>query len=149
MRKLDKIILHSTATPEGRHVDAAEITRWHLERGFDTIGYHFVIQLDGTIELGRFINKVGAHTKGKNRGSVGIAYVGGCDADMEPKDTLNDKQHESLLLLVDEIRNRYGDLSLHGHNEFSNKACPSFDVIEKFGWDYCLRSPEEGDTEES
>ena len=128
---------------------AATIKEWHLDRGFSDIGYHFVIGIDGTIELGRPINKVGAHTKGKNRGSVGIAYVGGLDADMEPKDTLTDKQHENLMLLVDEIRNRYGDLTLHGHNEFAAKACPSFDVIDKFGWDYCLRSPEEEDTEEN
>ena len=67
MRRIDQIIVHCTATPAGRETSVDEIRRWHLERGFSDIGYHFVIGLDGCIEDGRPLVKIGAHCKGKNR----------------------------------------------------------------------------------
>lgn len=134
MRELKRIILHCSATPEGREVTVDEIRKWHKRRKFKDIGYHFVIDLEGNIHKGRRIEEVGAHTKGENRDSIGICYVGGCDEDLNPKDTLNAKQAGAFVLLVTALRRQYGHLTIHGHNEFANKACPSFDVKQKFGW---------------
>lgn len=84
-RHINRIIIHSTATPQGREVSVDDITRWHIARGFSTIGYHYLIGLDGTIDLGRSIHQIGAHAKGQNRRSIGVAYVGGCDSDMNQR----------------------------------------------------------------
>ena len=100
MRKINKIIIHCTATPEDREHDLADITRWHKARGFNTIGYHFLIHIDGTIERGRSIKKPGAHTSGQNQDSIGIAYVGGMTKDMsKAKDTRTTAQKDSLIKL--------------------------------------------------
>ena len=130
MRKIDKIILHCSATPEGRDHDVEDIRRWHLRRGFSDIGYHYLIHIDGTIEPGRPIEKRGAHTAGFNKGSIGICYVGGMDKDMKhPKDTRTKAQKDSLIKLMHELIYKYNkDMTIHGHNEFANKACPSFNV---------------------
>lgn len=131
-RKIDKIILHSTATPEGMDVDAKRITTWHKHRGFATIGYHYVVKLDGTIEEGRSIHDVGAHAKGYNRTSIGVVYAGGCDEDMNPKDTRTEEQSMALVNLLSALMEMYPNATLHGHNEFTQKACPSFNVQEEY-----------------
>ena len=130
MRKINKIIIHTTATPEGRDHDVADITRWHKARGFNTIGYHFLIHIDGTIERGRSIKKSGAHTSGQNSSSIGIAYVGGMTKDMsKPKDTRTKEQKDSLVKLMQELIYKYNkDMQIFGHRDFANKACPSFDA---------------------
>lgn len=134
MRKINKIIIHCTATPEGREHDVADIRRWHLKRGFNDIGYHYLIHIDGTIEEGRPINKQGAHCSGENRGSIGICYVGGMSKDMKKaKDTRTIKQKDSLILLMIQLMYKYNkDMTIHGHNEYSNKSCPSFNVQEEY-----------------
>jgi len=134
MRKINKIIIHCTATPEDRPHDVADITRWHLARGFNTIGYHYLIHLDGKIEKGRDISRSGAHTTGQNRNSIGICYVGGMTKDMKKaKDTRTPKQKDSLILLMIQLMYKYNkDMTIHGHNEFANKACPSFNVQEEY-----------------
>jgi len=134
MRKINKIIIHCTATPEGREHDVADIRRWHLKRGFNDIGYHFLIHIDGTIEEGRPINKQGAHCSGQNRGSIGICYVGGMSKDMKKaKDTRTQAQKDSLIKLMHELIYKYNkDMTIHGHNEYANKACPSFNVQEEY-----------------
>jgi N-acetylmuramoyl-L-alanine amidase len=134
-RKLTRIILHCTATPEGRHVSVDTINSWHLKRGWKGIGYHYVILLDGTVENGRDVKKIGAHTSGHNQDSIGVCYVGGMDAgNKKAKDTLNQLQEVAMVNLIKALREEYGELSLHGHNEFANKACPSFNVKTKFHW---------------
>ena len=134
MRKINKIIIHCTATPEGREHDVADIRRWHLKRGFNDIGYHYLIHIDGTIEEGRPINKQGAHCSGENRGSIGICYVGGMSKDMKKaKDTRTQAQKDSLIKLMHELIYKYNkDMTIHGHNEYANKACPSFNVQEEY-----------------
>lgn len=129
MRKIDKIIVHCTATPEGRDVTVEEITRWHRARGFRTIGYHYLIRLDGTVCPGRPENEIGAHCKGENARSVGICYAGGLASDGKtPKDTRTAAQRASLRRLVADLRERYPGATVHGHREFAAKACPCFDV---------------------
>ena len=135
MRPLKRIILHCTATPEGKHFDVATIRRWHVkDRGWKDIGYHYVIYIDGSVHEGRPIEQAGAHTSGHNADSIGITYVGGCDAKMKAKDTLNEAQETAMVNLIKSLRELYGEMSLHGHNEFAAKACPSFKVKDKFGW---------------
>lgn len=128
MRDINKIILHCTATPEGRDVSVDTIRQWHLDRGWSDIGYHYIIYLDGTIKEGRPVERQGAHVRGYNKNSIGIAYVGGCDANMSPKDTRTNAQKIAIWDLITELMNRHINSNLHGHNEFSSKACPSFDV---------------------
>ena len=129
MRDIDKIIIHCSATPEGRDVKTSTIKQWHTAKGWSDIGYHYVIELDGSVNMGRDIDRIGAHTRGENTGSIGICYVGGMDANMKnPKDTRTAKQKEGLKCLISDLRSTYGDLTVHGHNEFASKACPSFDV---------------------
>ena len=134
MREIDKIIIHCTATPEGRNITVKEVRQWHLARGFNDIGYHYVILLDGTVQAGRPVSRVGAHVKGQNTGSIGIAYAGGIDRSGAAKDTLNPAQETAMVNLINDLRERFGHLTLHGHNEFDNKACPSFNVKTKFQW---------------
>jgi len=129
MRNINKIIIHCTATPRGRHVTVADVDRWHRARGFNCIGYHFLIYLDGSIHRGRDIERVGAHCSGHNASSVGIAYVGGVEADGKtPSDTRTDAQKTALRSLVTSLCKRFPSASIHGHNEFAAKACPCFDV---------------------
>lgn len=135
MRPLDKIILHCSATREGQHITVETMRQWHLKRGWKDIGYHYVIYIDGSVHEGRPIEQVGAHTSGQNTGSIGICYVGGVDKDGKtPKDTLNELQETAMVNLIKALREEYGDMTLHGHNEYAAKACPSFKVYEKFNW---------------
>ena len=134
MREINRIILHCSATPEGRDVSTETIRNWHmLDRGWSDIGYHFVVLLDGTIEAGRPLDKAGAHCKGHNADSIGVCYIGGTDADGNPKDTMDGCQEAAIKELIYSLRMVWDKhLTLHGHNEFSDKACPSFKVSEKF-----------------
>lgn len=128
MRKINKIIIHCSATPEGREVSVREIDNWHRQQGYNGIGYHYLIGLDGSVNAGRPESSIGAHCRGHNRDSIGVCYVGGCDAKMKPKDTRTPQQRTALRRLVAELQGRYPGATLHGHNEFAAKACPSFDV---------------------
>ncbi len=129
MRKIDKIIIHCTATPEGRITTVADVTTWHKQRGFNTIGYHYLVGLNGEIWKGRDENVIGAHCEGKNATSVGVCYVGGLSKDGKTaKDTRTASQNASLLKLIRDLKVKYPLATIHGHNEFAHKACPSFDV---------------------
>ena len=133
MRNIDKIIVHCSATPEGRDVQISEIKRWHVgERNWSDIGYHYVILLDGTVEIGRSMSRNGAHVRGHNKNSVGIAYVGGTDSAGNPKDTRTLAQKHSLQLLLVFLKSVYPKAGIYGHRDFSSKACPSFDAKEEY-----------------
>jgi N-acetylmuramoyl-L-alanine amidase len=133
MRRIDEIIIHCTATKEGVDVDAKTIDKWHKQRGWKGIGYHYVIKLDGTVEKGRNDEEVGAHCTNHNAHSIGIVYVGGLDNNGKPKDTRTDAQKESMWNLLRILLIKYPTANVHGHNEFSNKACPCFDVQKECG----------------
>ena len=129
MNNPKEIILHCAATPEGQNFTAADIEKWHKQRGFKKIGYHYVIDLDGKIEKGRDEKESGAHCVNHNSKSIGINYIGGLAKDGKtPKDTRTPQQKESMYKLVDDVMTRYNIplSSVHGHYEFANKACPSF-----------------------
>lgn len=129
MRKINKIIVHCSATPEGREVTVEEIDKWHKANGWKGIGYHYVVYLDGSIHEGRDEKEVGAHCAGQNTNSIGICYIGGVEADGKtPKDTRTEAQKKSLLELLKKLKEKYPNATIHGHREFASKACPSFDA---------------------
>ena len=134
-RKIEKIILHCAATPEGRDVKTETIKSWHVKgNGWSDIGYHFVIELDGAVKNGRPLHRSGAHTKGgHNATSIGVCYVGGIDKDKKPKDTRTDAQRKAMDKLIADLKMDHPTATIHGHNEFAAKACPSFDVSKEYG----------------
>lgn len=132
-RRIDKIIIHCTATPEGRDYTVADITMWHKMRGFSDIGYHYVIYRDGTIHEGRNVNVAGAHTVGYNSNSIGVCYVGGLTKDgTTPKDTRTTAQKDALEKLMITLKANYPKATIHGHREYANKACPCFDARREY-----------------
>jgi|TARA_R110002012_G_scaffold143118_1_gene301234 N-acetylmuramoyl-L-alanine amidase len=135
MRKIDKIIVHCSGTPELTDFDVKDIRDWHVNgNSWSDVGYHFIIKLDGTIQDGRPIKKIGAHVKGKNRSSIGICYIGGMNRDMtEWEDTRTEKQKESLLKLINDLKKRFPNTIVYGHKDFTNKKlCPSFDAKNEY-----------------
>lgn len=132
-RIINEIIVHCSATREGRDYTVADITKWHKQRGFNDIGYHYVIYRDGSIHNGRDVNLVGAHCTNHNAHSIGVCYIGGCKTDgTSPKDTRTDAQKEGLLSLLKDLRKKYPFAKIHGHRDFANKACPSFDATKEY-----------------
>lgn len=131
--KPTEIILHCSATKEGKDFTVADIDRWHKARGFRKVGYQYIIYRDGSIHTGREDNEAGAHCIGHNAKAIGICYIGGVDKDGRPKDTRTPQQRESMIMLVKDLMAKYNiPLSnIFGHYQFQNKACPSF-KIEKF-----------------
>lgn len=133
MRKINEIIVHCTATPEGKNFKAADIDGWHKQRGWDEIGYHHVVDLDGTVEPGRPESRQGAHCLGHNANSIGVVYVGGLASDGKtPKDTRTPQQKAALVKLLTELKQRYPGATIHGHRDFAAKACPSFDATTEY-----------------
>lgn len=129
MRPIKEIIIHCTATPEGREVTIGELRRWHRQRGFSDVGYHYIIHLDGRVEAGRAVEEAGAHCQGHNRASIGVCYIGGVGKDGKtPKDTRTEAQKASLARLTERLLRLYPGAEVLGHNQLSAKACPSFDV---------------------
>lgn len=130
MRTIKEIIIHCSATAEGKDFTVEDIRRWHVKgNGWKDIGYHYVIYRDGSIHLGRKLEQEGAHCLHHNTNSIGICYIGGCAADGKTaKDTRTPEQKRALLSLVKELKYQYPDATIHGHREFDKKACPSFDV---------------------
>lgn len=129
-RKITEIIVHCTATPEGKDFTVDTIRSWHLANGWKDIGYHYVVYRDGTIHAGRPEAQVGSHVAGHNSGTLGIVYVGGVASDGKtPKDTRTSQQRAALLDLAKALIAKYPAIKkVTGHNQYAAKACPSFDV---------------------
>ena len=149
VRKITGIVVHCSATAEGKDFDASDIEKWHKERKFNRIGYHFVIKLDGTIQTGRELTMVGAHVSGYNAHTIGICYIGGLDGKGKAKDTRTDEQKESLLWLIRAIKRHIkggASFTVKGHRDYSPdqnrdgiiqaheriKECPCFEVMEEY-----------------
>ena len=132
-RTIKELIVHCSATPEGKDYSVDTIRQWHLQRGFSDIGYHYVIYRDGSIHIGRDESIIGAHCTGHNTNSIGVCYIGGCASDGKtPKDTRTIEQKQSLVKLLKELKTKYPQASIHGHRDFSSKACPSFDATKEY-----------------
>jgi N-acetyl-anhydromuramyl-L-alanine amidase AmpD len=137
MRAIVGIIVHATATRpdflEGLPTSAkvAEVRRWHMDdRGWSDIGYHYLIDRDGTVAEGRPVERTGAHVSGHNTGTVGVSLFGGhSSAETDAfADHFTEAQDRALRALLGELRDRFGDVPLTGHNEYAAKACPGFNV---------------------
>lgn len=134
MRTITLIIIHCSATPEGRRLDFETCRRDHIRhRGFTDIGYHFYITRDGEIHRGRPLEKVGAHCKNHNRHSIGICYEGGLSADCTPADTRTLMQKGSMLALLRELRLLFPKALIVGHHDLNPvKPCPCFDAVKEY-----------------
>ncbi len=134
-KKTTEIIVHCSATPEGKDFTVEQIRQWHKARGFEDIGYHYVVYRDGSVHAGRQEDMVGAHCVGQNSVSVGVCYIGGVAADVKtPKDTRTAAQKVSLRKLLTSLSRKYHlpKGSIHGHRDFAKKACPSFDATKEY-----------------
>lgn len=144
-RRIDRIIIHCSAVRPDQTSSARQIDQWHRARGWKMIGYHYVIRRDGTVEKGRPEEMVGAHTKGINFHSIAICYEGGL-AEVRsnpaakkpsaetyvPADTRTPQQKAALIKLIRELKTRYPNATVHGHNEFAQKACPCFPARDEY-----------------
>jgi len=132
-KPIAQIIIHASYSPTHLDIGADTIRQWHLERGFDDIGYHYVIRRDGTVEKGRPLEYIGAHCLGQNSDSIGICLVGG----WEEKFDYTQFQMRALDDLVSSLLDTYGTIKkIAGHNEYTRKkACPCFNVAEFYKYD--------------
>jgi N-acetylmuramoyl-L-alanine amidase len=138
MRPLNEIIIHCTDTPahwwesKSAREKVAEVRRWHVkERGWSDIGYHFLVDRDGTVVTGRPLEKVGAHVKGHNLGTIGISLFGGYGG--AATDAFDDHftldQEEALRKLIAKLKKDHPTITkVSGHNQYASKACPCFSV---------------------
>lgn len=148
MRQINKIVIHCSATREGdTSITADTIDAWHKARGWKGIGYHFIINIDGSIESGREIKEVGAHAYGHNADSIGIVYIGGLNKKGKPKDTRTIAQKMSMNLLVEVLKGVFPEAEVLGHRDLSpdvdgdgivepwewTKACPCFNAKKEYG----------------
>lgn len=130
LNQVKYIVIHCTDTPAGREVTVADVVKWHKARGFEDIGYHYLIGLDGTVHLGRSVRYQGAHCKAVNTCSIAICYVGGRTSS-DPRswdDTRTEAQKIALRRLVVELQRQHPGALVRGHRDFDPKACPCFDV---------------------
>jgi len=129
-RKVYCTFIHCSASDNPAHDDVSVITQWHIERGWNTIGYHYFIKKDGTIQEGRSLERIPAAQKGYNTGSIAIC-LHGLDIDL-----FTEEQFNSLRDLCNQISDSYYEMTFHGHNEVNpNKTCPVFNVKEVLNLD--------------
>lgn len=154
MNKIDAIVVHCSATLAGQDIGKSEINQMHVARGFNCIGYNFVVRIDGTIETGRSMQIDGAHCNSKgfsgvsyNKHSIGICYVGGLDKSGKAADTRTDAQKKALRELIAKLVKEYPDIKeILGHRDTSPdldgdgivepnewiKMCPCFDAATEY-----------------
>jgi hypothetical protein len=150
MRKLNKIVVHCTATRPEWWADksaaqkVAEVRRWHVEdRGWSDVGYHWLVDRSGEVVEGRPLERAGAHAKGHNANSIGIAIFGGHGGNASDRfeDNFTKEQDVALRKLIAKLKDRYPIGSVIGHNEVANKACPTFEVSKWLVGEPISRSP--------
>ena len=128
----DFIAIHCSATSSKQNIGAKDIDKWHRAKGWQCIGYHYVIRRDGTVEEGREEGVIGAHVENWNHNSLGICMVGGVNADdvNKAENNFTKEQFASLKQLLVDLKHRYPKAKIQGHRDFPKvaKACPSFEV---------------------
>ncbi len=134
MRRIDYIVVHSSASPEGREDTVEDVRRWHAARRFKDIGYHFIIELDGICFDGRPLSQAGAHVRGHNPNTIGICYIGGTDntPEKKPKDTRTEAQKRTLRKLISDLKQMFPNATVLGHRDLAATACPSFDAKSEY-----------------
>lgn len=145
-RPIELIVIHCTATPEYSELPPAVLDQIHRRRGFAACGYHYYIRRDGSIHPMRPVDRPGAHARGYNARSIGIAYEGGLTATGTPSDTRTEPQRRALRALLTELRAAYPAARIVGHRDLSPdrnhngtiepeewiKQCPCFDAIPEY-----------------
>lgn len=132
-RTINEIIVHCTATRRNQPVTVEDVRRWHKEKGWADIGYHYLVYLNGEIHKGRPEDVAGAHCAGHNAHSIGVCYVGGLDLlGRDPEDTRTEQQKTALDSLLRQLKTKYPEARICGHRDFANKACPSFDATREY-----------------
>ena len=141
-RRITELIVHCSATPEGKDYTVDDLRNWHKQQGWSDIGYHYVIYRNGAIMLGRDVDIIGAHCQkdGHNTNSIGICYIGGLEYKentythlLKAKDTRTEEQKAALLSLLYDLRKLYPNARIYGHRDFdSSKECPSFDAKNEY-----------------
>jgi N-acetylmuramoyl-L-alanine amidase len=134
MREINYIVIHCAATKPSMDVPIERVRKWHLDRGWSDIGYHYYITRDGKINKGRDLSIIGAHVSGYNKNSIGICYEGGINEKGDPEDNRTDEQKKSLLKVVKVLKFVFKNAVVQGHRDFPNvkKACPSFDAKNEY-----------------
>lgn len=143
MRPINLLAVHCSATPAARDIGVAQIRAMHLQRGFNDVGYHYVIRRDGRVEKGRPDAVVGAHVQGHNARSIGICLIGGVKPDGKTAEAnFTPAQYDSLEQLLRQLRKSWPKARICGHRDLSPdrdgdgvvekhewlKDCPCFDV---------------------
>jgi len=119
---IERVILHCSDSPHGRGDDAETIHQWHLERGWDGIGYSYVITESGKIQAGRPHYWTPAHVRGYNERSLGICLIG--------IDDFTNEQIKSLIRLKDVLVKQYPEAAWFNHYDLDpNKTCPNMDLV--------------------
>lgn len=132
-RVIKEIIVHCSATPEGKDFTVEDVRRWHKQQGWSDIGYHYVIGRHGEKWTGRDVDVSGAHCEGHNRNSIGVCYIGGLDeTGKKAKDTRTLQQKAVMLSLLTELKRLYPQAKIYGHRDFARKDCPSFDAKNEY-----------------
>ena len=133
MRIITLLIVHCSAVRPGQRSSAKDIDGWHREKGWNGIGYHYVVRRDGSIELGRPIEEVGAHCVGHNSHSIGICYEGGLNELGEEADTRTPEQKVALRKLLKELHGQFPKAMIVGHHDLNpGKKCPCYDVVTEY-----------------
>lgn len=131
IKSVDYLVVHCSATRASQDIGAKDIDRWHREKGWFAIGYHYVIRRSGAIEKGRPDDQPGAHAVGYNHLSLGICLAGGVAADGKTAEqNFTSEQYAALAGLLKKLKARYPNATVLGHRDLPgvHKACPSFDV---------------------
>jgi N-acetylmuramoyl-L-alanine amidase len=129
-REIKYLVVHCSATQPSDKIDASDIYKWHIQRGFTDIGYHYIIKTTGEVQRGRRDSIPGAHVKNHNANSLGICLIGGVDAKGKSTDNFTPRQKASLRNLLLLLKLRYKEAEVLGHRDFKGvkKDCPCFDV---------------------
>jgi N-acetylmuramoyl-L-alanine amidase len=126
--RIEKIVIHCTDTFADMDIGVDEIRQWHLERGFSDVGYHYVIRRDGAVEQGREETTPGAHVRGHNANSLGVAMVGGKARGDESPVNFTSAQWGALDRLISKLKAVHR-AEVVGHCDLdSGKTCPNFNV---------------------
>jgi len=129
--RITHVVMHYSATYPEQDIGAAEIDKWHRDRGFARIGYHWVIRRDGRVEKGRDESQVGAHVRGMNAGKIGICVVGGLDRATGPNvgvDNRTPAQIAAQIKLTQQILARHPEALVVGHRDLVATQCPAYDA---------------------
>lgn len=133
MRTITLIVLHCSGVKPSVHQDISVIDAYHKSQGWKGVGYHFYVRRDGTVEVGRPLEEVGAHVVNHNKYSIGICYEGGLNARGLADDTRTEAQKVAMRELLEQLHDRFPKALIVGHHDLDpRKDCPCFDAIEEY-----------------